>query len=246
MSLLSRSRVTVFLGLAALACGACGGADAQPANSDDSDITSAASKVLSDAELGAVLATPPAHLTKTQAKTLVVQTLNPVATTARLEMLNDFIASGKKKYDAADPAAPYDTLASEMESIYWATPRDLASTPAGFGGQTFQTSVTMADSAGPTRLKVVGTASKDYKLTFTISSFHVTVDRVPAGSTAEATAKLIAATINASNQKILDGLGEKKCFDAIGGDHASDQSGVDDFEVSSSGATVVILVAINS
>jgi hypothetical protein len=233
-------RAVFLAALGAVATAGCSSADAEPMEASDSDQVGSAP--LSDAALARALASPPAKLTPARAERLVRSTIDPVATTERLKLLNDFIAAGLKTYPSTEA---YGTLASEMEGLYWGTPRDIVSSPAGLGGQTLTTSAVFdSGTTAPTRLKVIGSASADYKLDFTISNAHVTVDRVPAGSTPEATAKLIAAAIVAANDAIMATISARQ-FDPIGGDHAENQSGVDDVEVSTEGDTVVILVAQN-
>jgi hypothetical protein len=190
-----------------------------------------------DEQLAADLAKTPATFTKAQGKHLIDEAIYPVATTKRLKMLNDFILA----HASSDGG---EFLAGAMEGVFWGTPRDFASTPAGLGGQKLETSVDVPDTeAGPTRLRISGTARADYRLEFTIAGFPASVDRVPAGSSATDTAKLIAAVLDKSSQAIVATMEDS--FKAIGGDHEDDQSGVDDLEVSTSGSTVVILVAQN-
>jgi hypothetical protein len=241
MSIASRLRVSLFLGPVLLASAACSGAGASvtPDNpsADEADITKTA-KPLTDAELAAAFAKAPAKLSEKQAKQLIDATLLPVATTARLEMLNDF-ASGRK-----DDSGSY--LTSAMEGIFWGTPRDIASAPAGLGGQTLRTTIAVEGGiAGPTKLEVSGVASAKYTLELTISGYHVTGIEIPAHATATDTAKLIAKALDEANAKIMNTIGDSKAFSVIGGDHAESPSGVDDLEISTSGATVEILVAQN-
>jgi hypothetical protein len=200
---------------------------------------------LTDDQLKTELATPPAKPTLADLQKLVADTVNPVATTARLKLLNDFIAVGIKDVDPTNSDEPYAGLAFAMEGIFWATPRDLTPSVEGYGGQTFATTIDLAENGvGPTKLTVSGTASAAYSLDLTIAGAHVTVN-VPAGADANATAKAIGDAIDAANDDIMKTIGDETSFDVIGGSHADSLSGVDDIEVSTEGATVSILVALN-
>jgi len=240
MSISSCVRISAFLAVVALGSVACGGSDSVSIapDSTESDVTKA-SKPLTDAQLADAFAKAPANLTDAQAKQLIDQTITPVATTARLKMLDDFIAS-RSGTDGGS------FLASAMEGIFWGTPRDIASAPAGLGGQTLRTTIAVEGGiAGPTKLEVSGVASAKYTLELTISGYHVTGIEIPAHATATDTAKLIAKALDEANAKIMNTIGDSKAFSVIGGDHAESPSGVDDLEISTSGATVEILVAQN-
>ena len=226
-------RAMFVLGIAIFGLAACGGGSQSSGN----EASGAATASSPDSDLEGALASTPPALTIDQAKALIEKAVHPVATTARLKMLNDFVP--RCSSDGCD------YLAQAMEGVVWGTPRDFVGTPKALGGQTLATSVDLEDDApaGPTRITVSGTASADYKLDFTVAGFHVTVDSVPAGASAEQTAKIVADAIGKSSESITATMGAS--FDALGGDHEEDQSGVDDLEVSTDGATVVILVAQN-
>jgi hypothetical protein len=240
--MLTASRSILIAGLVSLlaACTAETDSSDGAAAEDDAALTSGA---LSDAALASTLARTPAKLTVTRAKQLVAATVNPAATTARLKLLNDFIGTR-----IANPSTytgdEYEVLGGEMEAILWETPRDFVSTPAGYGGQTIKTTVTF-DGTQPdaTRLKIVGVATHDYTVAMTVAGYRVTVERIPAGSTPSDTAKLIGDALQAANQNIADSI--PGSFSAIGGDHFDAPSGFDDVEITTTGDTVEILVALN-
>src|SRR5262249_8407514 len=145
---------------------------------------------LTDAQLAAEIAKTPATFTNAQGTHLIDDTIYPVATTKRFKMLNDFILA-----HASSDGGIF--LAGAMEAVFWRTQRDVVSAAAGQGGQKFETSVVInKGGVGPTRVRVSGTARADYQLKFTIAGFSATVDRVPAGSSATDTAKLIAALLD--------------------------------------------------
>jgi hypothetical protein len=236
------SRSILLAGLVALlaACTAETGSSDGAAAEDDAALTSGA---LSDAALASALAKTPAKLTVTRAKQLVAATINPAATTARLKLLNDFVGTR-----VADPSKytgdEYEVLAGEMEAILWETPRDFVSIPAGYGGQTVKTTVVFdGTQTGSTRLQIVGVATHDYSLAMTVAGYRVTVARIPAGSKPGDTAKLIGDALQAANQNIADSIHDS--FRAIGGDHFDAPSGFDDVEITTTGDTVEILVALN-
>lgn len=218
--------------------------------SDTTDADSEASDLsayhLTDAQLASALATPPKNLSPATMTKLIAETVSPVATTARLKLLNDCIAKGEAQVDANGGEGLYDGFAFTMEGVFWGTPRDLASSPGGFGGQSFQTAVGM-DGDGQlmgSTLKVRGTAKSDYTLALTVAGAAVTVD-VKKGASPSATAAAIAAAIQQKNDAIMQTIDDDKAFDVIGGQHASSLSGVDDVEVSVSKDTITIVVAMN-
>ena len=85
---------------------------------------------VNDLELAAAIAAASKDLTEAGAESLIHSALLPLATTARLKLLNDYTA----KHESGSSEGR-DFLAMAMNGIFWGTPRDLASSPAGFGGQ---------------------------------------------------------------------------------------------------------------
>ncbi|HEY8076078.1 MAG TPA: hypothetical protein VIF62_18255, partial [Labilithrix sp.] len=100
------------------------------------------------------------------------------------------------------------------------------------------------DVADPTRIAVSGVAKTAYSLDVTVAGYHVTT-KIPAGSSPEATAKLVAAALDAANEKIMETIGADATYAPLGGDHAESPSGVDDLEISTDGAAVTLFVALN-
>lgn len=216
----------------------CAGTTEDSGSSDDSAATSSAT--LSDAQLAAAIAAEPKDLSQSAAKHLIDETISPVLTTARLKMLNDFVPT----IDPNSDTSWY--LAGSMEGIVWATPRDLTSAPAGFGGQHFKTAVDVeSGTAGPTRLTISGIAKADYTIDFTIAGYALTGVKIPKGSDEAATAKIIGAALDTANQAIMDTIGTDATFAPIGGDHSESPSGVDDLEITVTKGVVSILVAQN-
>src|SRR5262245_56960695 len=111
-----------FLIVAVLAALGCSGSNGDGGANSGSEQDLKKDVLLSDSALAAQLKNPPPGLSKAQADSLLQATITPVATTARLKMLNDFIASGLIKSSKAEA---YLRLATEMEGLEWGTPRDL-------------------------------------------------------------------------------------------------------------------------
>lgn len=224
--------MTVF---AATGCsGASPGAD-EP--SDETASTNDALKTKSaDAALADLLAHAPKPLTHDYADRIVRAALTPALTTTRLLTINQFAA---KQHDDGDV---YEAFAGNIQVLYGSVPRDLVSTPAGFGGQSFAVSVDVTDGmVGPTSFKVSGTAKADYELELTLSDHRVKIARVPAGATARDTAKLVADAIAHDKDAIIEHI-----FDENGiGPKIGPYGGLDDLESSATGDTVTITEAIN-
>jgi hypothetical protein len=220
--------------------GGCGASSDSPAGSSEDDLSKPV--IVSDAEFAERLASAPAPLTAAKGDALLRAAMGANVTTARLKQLNDLVKAGRARYPDSDS---YNHLGTEIEVLFSEAPRDLRSTPSQFGGQSFASSVTLPRNADatPLRLKVSGTASASYKLEFSVSGRPITLN-VPAGADAQATAKLIGAALNMETQTIVDHLFDDHTFDSVGGNNG-DFSGVDDLEVTVSGSTVVILLAIN-
>jgi len=228
---------------------ACAGKSTDGGNASNAAITSPTASVpstapapLSDADLESAIAKAPLAITSAEANALFAQTVAPVPTSKRLSMLNAFIARGLA--DGKDDV--YDDMALQMEALILGTPKDIASAPAAFGGQTLTTAiVTDETSLGPSSLSISGTAASAYTISFKIGGSTLTAD-IPAGATAAQTAARIGDVIRGSAETIAGSMGSPTDgFADIGGDHSESPSGVDDVEVSVDGATISILVALN-
>lgn len=233
------ARLVAFGMMALVGCAESGASD--PSNPTDVTVGAAttAPRVLTDAELAAELDSAPADPSEAAGKRLIDDALRPLATTARLKLLNDLAGKGPSSEGRS-------MIAAAMEGIVWGTPRDLVSAPAGFGGQSLTTTVTVESGiAAPSRLQITGNASAAYTLEFAIAGARVKDVHVPAGATPSATAKLIAAALDEQNEAIMKTIGDEKTFVPFGGDHADSRSGVDDLEISTSSGAVIIVVAQN-
>ncbi len=132
-------------------------------------------------------------------RALVARTL----TTEKMKLAFDFWVAGFKKQDSS----PYQRGGSQLEILYWAMPRDLQGADAS--GQIFEEAIKTdpendGDDPSPFTLKVTGTAKSAYTLTFTMSEERISVD-IPQGTTAAATAALIAKAIKQHVDPIIDG-----------------------------------------
>jgi hypothetical protein len=234
MKTLSRIAVGLcFAGfvLSAIACG--GSAEIAPSNSDDELRTT---ETTTDAQLQAMIATAPKPLTNAAGEKILRAAMSPTLTTARLKMVNEFAGAPQGDGDA------YDNLTNNVQVVYGTAPRDLASTPAGFGEQSFATTIKIDDHmANEVSFKVVGTARHDYALEFTISDHRVKIAKIPAGSSAEDTAKLVAKAIAHDKDAIMENIFEEKGI----GDNQGNYGGLDDFECSADGDTVKLMEEIN-
>jgi hypothetical protein len=198
---------------------------------------------VSDAELAAMVRRAPDPLTSDYRMRLMQAALEPTVTTARLKMLNELAAGGLDRYQAHDGKPDprqdaYGDLASQIQVAYCVAPRDMAPIQHG---QTLHTSLDGSALAGPVTVKVTGTATVDYRLEFTMSNHRLNAVLIPAGSTAEATAKRISDAINAEKEAI-----ETDFFEEHGiGPDTGEYGGSDGMYSTVSGDTVTIDPAIN-
>jgi hypothetical protein len=200
---------SVLIGTVGLFCLACSPPDKEASGDSTSEIRIGGH--VSNVELARLIARAPEPLTMPYGNQLLHATIAPTVTTARLKMLNEFVAAGLDRYRPTsngqpDPRQePYELLAEQIQVVYCVAPRDVELTSQRPGGQTLDTSVDIDawGAAGPVKVEVNGVASADYELAFTMANHRVKMARVPAGSTAETTAKRMADAIQADKDAIL-------------------------------------------
>lgn len=183
---------------------------------------------------------------------LVKVLLREAITTSAIKTINAFAGKHIDGPSAGERTEPFERLGNQMAEIYWSTPRDLTSEPAGLGGQSFTATATIDRDGGdlyPIHLRVVGAASVAYKLTFMVANHKMSVD-VPMGATAKDTAALVAKKLTSDNRAIMNTYLSDQGFAKIGGNHTG-YSGFDDYEIQvgddagSHEDVVVLAVAIN-
>jgi hypothetical protein len=224
----------------------CTGGDDVASNASREAISAGdrSSGTVSDEALADLVRRAPDPLTSDDRSRLIEAAIAPTVTTARLKMVNELAARGLDKYRAGDDGRPdprqevYDDLAAQVQVVFCVAPRDVVSS---HGGQTLLTSIGADDLAGPVVVKITGTAAVDYRLEFTMSNHRLSPVLIPAGSSAEATAKRLSDAINAEKEAIENDFFEER---GIGPD-TGEYGGSDGMYSSVSGDTLTIDPAIN-
>jgi hypothetical protein len=134
-------------------------------------------------------------------------------------------------------------LAEQIQTVYCVAPRDVEVRSQRPSGQTLETSVDIDGwgAAGPIKVEVKGAATVDYELAFTMANHRVTLVRIPAGSSTQATAKHIAEAIQADKDAILHDF-----FDEHGiGPQTGEAGGSDGLESTATGSIITLDPEIN-
>jgi len=231
------------LGIGILLAGC--GSTSTPSVDTNQDMVGA-KKPASDDDLAKLIANAPDPLTREYGNKLIETAIAP-ATTARLKMLNAFVAAGIDRFKAGnhgpDPRQEaYNRLADQILVAHAVAPRDVTTVPAQSTGQTFETSLPLdGEGVGTVRFKIAGTASRSYELEFTMAQHRVKVGTIPQGATPEAAANQIANAISADKEAI-----EQRFFDESDiGAQTGEDPGSDGLVSRASGAVITLDPAIN-
>jgi hypothetical protein len=235
--------LSVFVLYGASACGSHGGATSDSSNLAETPPPGG----VSDQELDKMMKSAPVPVSQAKADEITVAALAKTLTTTRLKMMHDFAVDGFNKHKQIPTldTSGYGRVGTQVEVFYWGMPRDLTSSPAGFGGQSFEETIRLVqddDDPSPFQVKVDGVASRAYELSFTIGE-HKTTVHVPAGADARATAQLVAQAINTDNPKIIETLVSGDAFKSIG-DNPGDFDEMDGIKATTSLGTVVLSLSI--
>lgn len=191
-------------------------------------------------QLGALANTP---LTTADVDSVLSLLAKNGTTTANMNTVRAFLDTRYDESASGDEADAVNFGETALNIFYMGMPRDIQADAAA--GQHFHETTTAYDlDAGndysvPYTLKVSGKAAKAYVLHFTMGDSVLDVP-VAKGTTASATAKLIANKITDSNEEIF----ENAASATFNTDHG-DSPGMDDIETETSYGTVTILPAIN-